>query len=180
MRSRACLYLLPAIFNRLALMLVTVYPQTDICLHPYMRRNHGWQETKLWHIQRHATQGEQDAQGHAQSHAQGNAQAQVTRTARVCSTDGCPEVVLGSSYCDTHMPAPWAGSTRAQQRPIGWARIRARVLRRDGNVCQYCGSPATEVDHVVPVSRGGGHALSNLVASCHGCNADKNVRQRRQ
>lgn len=102
----------------------------------------------------------------------------MTRTARVCSSPGCPTIVVGGSYCDPHAPAPWANSTRAKQRPIGWARIRARVLRRDNNVCQYCGREATEVDHVVPVSRGGSHNLTNLVASCSACNAKKNIRQR--
>ena len=104
----------------------------------------------------------------------------MSRTARVCGRDGCPEIVIGSNYCPTHTTAPWAGSTRAKQRPIGWAKIRARVLRRDNNVCQYCGGEAHEVDHVVPVSRGGSHLLSNLAASCKGCNASKNHEQRMQ
>ena len=102
------------------------------------------------------------------------------RAARVCGRDGCPEIVIGANYCDAHTTAPWAGSTRAKQRPLGWAKIRARVLRRDNNTCQYCGAPATEVDHVVPVSRGGSHHTSNLAASCSGCNAKRNYQQRMQ
>ena len=102
----------------------------------------------------------------------------MARTARVCGHDGCPEVVIGSNYCTTHTTKAWEGSTRAKQRPLGWARIRARVLRRDGNVCHYCQGEATEVDHVVPVSRGGSHHLTNLVAACTACNARKNIEQR--
>ena len=104
----------------------------------------------------------------------------MTRTARVCGRDGCPEVVIGANYCTAHAPAPWAGSTRNQHNPIGWARIRARVLRRDNNTCVYCGAPATEVDHVVPVSRGGSHSTTNLVASCKACNAKRNYQSRMQ
>ncbi|MGH9169101.1 MAG: HNH endonuclease, partial [Acidimicrobiia bacterium] len=36
--------------------------------------------------------------------------------------------------------------------------------------CTYCPRPATTADHVVPVSRGGSHALSNLVPACGPCN----------
>ena len=104
----------------------------------------------------------------------------MARTARVCSAAGCPEIVVGANYCAAHMPAPWANSIRATQRPIGWAKIRARVLRRDNSTCRYCGDAATEVDHVVPVSQGGTHSLSNLVAACADCNAKKNIRERRQ
>ena len=98
----------------------------------------------------------------------------------LCLTHGCGTLVYGGGRCDLHTPAPWAGSTRAKQRPIGWAKIRARVLRRDNNTCRYCGGEANEVDHIIPVSRGGSHLLSNLCASCAGCNASKNHEQRLQ
>jgi 5-methylcytosine-specific restriction endonuclease McrA len=104
----------------------------------------------------------------------------MTRTARVCSGPGCPEVVVGGTPCPIHATKAWAGSTRNQHNPIGWAKIRARVLRRDNNTCVYCGGQATEVDHIIPVSRGGTHVLSNLCASCKGCNASRNHEQRMQ
>lgn len=47
------------------------------------------------------------------------------------------------------------------------------VMDRDGGVCCYCGFPAAEVDHVVPVSRGGGNDVENLVAACRECNREK-------
>jgi hypothetical protein len=69
------------------------------------------------------------------------------------------------------------GSTRR------WRRIRAHILRRDGGVCQYCGAPATTVDHVVPRAGGGGGGggayadhPSNLVAACSDCNRRKSSR----
>lgn len=54
---------------------------------------------------------------------------------------------------------------------------RYRILQRDGFKCVYCGAKAGDVelqiDHVVPVARGGGGADDNLVASCSDCNSGK-------
>jgi 5-methylcytosine-specific restriction endonuclease McrA len=43
------------------------------------------------------------------------------------------------------------------------------------NSCAYCGKKEKlEIDHLVPVSRGGVHALRNLVPACAHCNRTKN------
>ena len=47
---------------------------------------------------------------------------------------------------------------------------RRAVFARDHHRCQYCGSNAENLDHVVPRSRGGTHSWDNVVASCRGCN----------
>ena len=57
---------------------------------------------------------------------------------------------------------------------------RENVFRRDNYTCQYCGcdlnaSNAT-LDHVKPVSRGGGEFWENLVSSCRKCNTRKGNR----
>ena len=51
--------------------------------------------------------------------------------------------------------------------------LRHQAMTRDGFACRYCGEAATEIDHVVPRSRGGGDTLDNLVAACARCNASK-------
>lgn len=62
-------------------------------------------------------------------------------------------------------------------RPRGWARTTQRVLGRDGGICWLCGRPgATSVDHVVPRSKGGGHADANLRAAHITCNSRKGAR----
>ena len=58
-----------------------------------------------------------------------------------------------------------------------WKDQRIRVLKRDGYICQYCGSDATQVDHVIPRKAGGTHDLDNLVACCAPCNSAKGARE---
>ena len=53
---------------------------------------------------------------------------------------------------------------------------RRAVFARDHHRCQYCGSNAENLDHIVPRSRGGPHTWENVVASCRGCNARKEDR----
>lgn len=53
---------------------------------------------------------------------------------------------------------------------------RRSVFARDGHRCQYCGSAAENIDHVVPRSRGGTHTWDNVVAACRRCNAAKEDR----
>ena len=54
-----------------------------------------------------------------------------------------------------------------------WKKQRERVLKRDNYICMYCGQEATQVDHIIPRKRGGGHDLDNLVACCGPCNSRK-------
>ena len=58
----------------------------------------------------------------------------------------------------------------------GVALSRRAVFARDDHLCQYCGSGAESIDHVVPCSRGGGHAWDNVVAACRPCNLRKGDR----
>lgn len=50
---------------------------------------------------------------------------------------------------------------------------RQGVFARDAQRCQYCGSGAETLDHVLPRSRGGRHVWENLVAACRRCNHTK-------
>lgn len=69
----------------------------------------------------------------------------------------------------------WATSHRAAQLPTGWARTCARVLHRDGYVCQLhlarvCTGLATEVDHIGDRND---HDDANLQAVCSDCHKIK-------
>ncbi len=56
-----------------------------------------------------------------------------------------------------------------------WRKRRAMILARDRRRCRYCGAKATEVDHIIPVTRGGTDHPDNLAASCWDCNHGGNV-----
>ena len=64
----------------------------------------------------------------------------------------------------------------AKRKSLG-KKIRFEVFKRDSFTCQYCGQSAPqvilEVDHIIPVSKGGDNALTNLIASCRDCNRGK-------
>lgn len=42
--------------------------------------------------------------------------------------------------------------------------------------CTYCDAPATTVDHVIPLARGGDNYEGNLVPACRPCNSSKGAR----
>lgn len=51
-----------------------------------------------------------------------------------------------------------------------------RLCDRHNGVCAYCQiESATEQDHVIPLSRGGRHAIGNVLPACRSCNASKNA-----
>ena len=56
-------------------------------------------------------------------------------------------------------------------------KVRFEVFKRDSFKCQYCGRSAPdvvlEVDHIIPVSKGGDNDISNLITSCFDCNRGK-------
>jgi hypothetical protein len=62
---------------------------------------------------------------------------------------------------------------RVERRPLS-NTLRALVLVRDGGRCRRCGSARyLEVDHIVPLSRGGDSEDCNLQTLCRRCNRRK-------
>lgn len=59
--------------------------------------------------------------------------------------------------------------------------VRFEVLKRDSFTCQYCGGKAPDIvlhiDHIKPVSAGGGNDIMNLITSCQPCNLGKGARR---
>lgn len=60
-------------------------------------------------------------------------------------------------------------------------KTRFEVFKRDGFKCQYCGASAPDVvlqvDHIEPVSKGGGDDVMNFVTACQPCNSGKSDRR---
>lgn len=59
--------------------------------------------------------------------------------------------------------------------------LRFNVFKRDSFQCVYCGnrppSVLLEVDHIIPVSKGGLNQIENLVTSCFNCNRGKSNKE---
>lgn len=57
-----------------------------------------------------------------------------------------------------------------------WHWVR-RMKRQTGLTCYYCGMSIPkgklELDHVIPLVKGGQHSAANMAASCEHCNATK-------
>ena len=72
------------------------------------------------------------------------------------------------------------GEVRAKSNALSPA-LRYKILKRDRNTCQSCGARAPEVelevDHKIPVSKGGKDDESNLVTKCKDCNRGKSDKE---
>jgi len=67
-------------------------------------------------------------------------------------------------------------STRAN-RGRRWMKLRSQILARDP-VCRVCNqAESLQVDHVVPLARGGGDDYNNLQGICLACHKDKTARE---
>jgi 5-methylcytosine-specific restriction endonuclease McrA len=51
-----------------------------------------------------------------------------------------------------------------------------RLVARYRGLCAYCPNPWKQFDHVIPLTRGGRHAIGNLLPACVRCNTSKNDR----
>lgn len=58
--------------------------------------------------------------------------------------------------------------------------LRFDIFNRDGFTCQYCGHKPPDVmlelDHIVPVAKGGDNDEMNLITSCADCNRGKSAK----
>ncbi|WP_198427394.1 HNH endonuclease [Streptomyces buecherae] len=100
----------------------------------------------------------------------------MPRARSVCLVVGCTAVTARSGRCEEHAPPKrgWASSARNRNRPGDFHKRRAMVLARDRFACQRCGSASElEVDHLVPVSKGGTWDLTNLWVLCRDCHRRK-------
>lgn len=111
------------------------------------------------------------------------------KPARACGYPGCDQLVRGARYCAVHEQQVTAryetARGTASQRGYGsdWRVLRAMQLSRFPLCADPFGlhkaagriEPATDVDHVIPRSRGGTDRFDNLQSLCHSCHSRKTV-----
>lgn len=54
-------------------------------------------------------------------------------------------------------------------------KLRFAIYKRDGYRCRYCGrrTDDLEIDHIIPIAKGGKSTYNNLQTLCHRCNIRK-------
>lgn len=68
----------------------------------------------------------------------------------------------------------FTASVKRRRMPVKKANS---VFARDGHACRHCGTgDRLTVDHIYPVSLGGGDEMENLQTLCHSCNSRKGAR----
>jgi 5-methylcytosine-specific restriction enzyme A len=101
---------------------------------------------------------------------------------RPCTEPRCKEFAVNRGKCKDHQPINW--SRKAYRMPgWAWSRLKPSILVRDGYLCQVClkrgiYTEASEVDHVIPLAKGGSNDHSNLVAICGTCHEHKTITER--
>jgi 5-methylcytosine-specific restriction endonuclease McrA len=79
------------------------------------------------------------------------------------------------SYYRNH-PEKWLNYNGRRRAALAEAspEVEAWIGYLLGQPCAYCGdTEQIEIDHVVPLARGGTHEIANLVAACFTCNRGK-------
>ena len=93
----------------------------------------------------------------------------------VCAQGDCIALVRTGARCPFHTYPRFAGAGRGSTR--SWRKQRALILNRDGYRCTVCGREADQVDHIIPVARGGTDDADNLRAICARDNLRKGARR---
>lgn len=117
-----------------------------------------------------------------------------TRSKKPCAKPGCPNLAkTGQTYCSEHREDKKKLKRQRdkeynKKRDLKlrkfyssgrWRKVRNRYIRKHP-LCEYCKekdevTPATEVDHVIPVKVRWDLRLDpeNLKSSCHSCHMKK-------
>ncbi len=104
-----------------------------------------------------------------------------------CRYPGCPQLVAGR-YCEAHQKLIDARYNKYQRDPATrkryggeWRKIRGRYIKVHP-LCEMCKkvgklTPAEEIHHIIPLSKGGTHDESNLMSLCTSCHSTITARE---
>lgn len=103
------------------------------------------------------------------------------KPASPCSHPGCPKLTH-DRYCTEHAKLAEHNYRKYERDPAidrrygrQWRKVRARYVALHP-VCEQCKkegrlTPTQEVHHILPLSRGGSHDFTNLMALCKPCHS---------
>ena len=111
----------------------------------------------------------------------------ATKPPRPCRQRGCVALVRSASgFCAMHQQVQQArrriyddrrGSSAQRGYGYAWQQLRAEVIAQEP-ICRVCRiAPSAEVDHILPLKRGGSNDRANLQALCHACHVTKTQRE---
>lgn len=107
------------------------------------------------------------------------------KPAPACRQPGCPLFAADNGFCNEHAimqgRASYAerGSRTERGYPSNWEKVRIHILLRDPE-CQGCGNALSrEVDHILPLERGGTNQDENLQGLCKSCHSIKTQLEQR-
>lgn len=98
-----------------------------------------------------------------------------------CRYPGCPKLT-DESYCAEHAKLSSQQYEKYDRDPVAkrrygrmWRKIRSGFIAKHP-LCEECKkagrlTKATEVHHILPLSRGGNHDADNLMALCKPCHS---------
>ena len=103
-----------------------------------------------------------------------------------CQEYGCSAPAYTGNYCDAHRKSHKTQARKDLNRTNQsfadssnfynsnqWRKLRQMVLRGEP-LCRTCGRAAHDVDHIIPIRKGGARSsLDNLQALCKSCHAKK-------
>lgn len=89
--------------------------------------------------------------------------------------DSARRLALRGEGATTHTRRVDREAAAAGLGPADRKRLRQK-WKRQGRACAYCPAPATTIDHVIPLIRGGTNYEGNLVPCCLSCNSRKSDR----
>lgn len=68
----------------------------------------------------------------------------------------------------------YASNRRARKLNAGVFLLSDKELKKLYSLpCVYCGNKCEQIDHVIPLAKGGRHSIGNLAPSCRSCNQSK-------
>ena len=86
---------------------------------------------------------------------------------------------FNAKYQQANPHIGWETTYRARCRKLGLTPVvvsftREELIAQYGDACFYCDDGAfEELDHYIPITAGGSHALANMRPSCTACNSRK-------